>query len=275
MRSLFLFLWRYNFFILFLLAETFCFYLIFQNSKFHHASFINSTNAGTAKVNEFVSEVTEYIKLKKTNEALARQNAAIHSLLPGAFYIDSALKHTVHDSIHKQQYTFVPAKVINNSVNRRNNYLTLDKGSLQGIMPEMGVICVEGVVGIVKDVSPHFCSVLSILHKDARISAKVKKSGYIGSLVWDGYNFRRASLKDIAIHVKLAKGDTIVTSSFSSIFPDGIMLGTVESFEAKPGDNFYDITVNLSTDFSNLSYVYIVNNLMKDEQQQLETLQKQ
>src|SRR5437763_12428582 len=126
MRSLFLFLWRYNFFILFLLAETFCFFLISQNSKFHHASLVNSTNMAAAKVNEFVSSVTDYIKLRKTNEALARQNAAMHRLMPSSFYIDSVLKRNIHDTIRKQQYTFMTAKVVNNSVNRRNNYLTLD-----------------------------------------------------------------------------------------------------------------------------------------------------
>lgn len=273
MRNLFLFLWRYNFFLLFLVTETFCFFLIIRNSNFHHASYINSTNAAAAKVNGTVSAITEYINLSKANEALARENAAMHTLLPGSFYIDSVIKTLVTDTVHRQQYTFVTAKVINNSVNRRNNYLTLDKGGLQGIRPEMGVVCADGIVGIVKDTSGHFSSVLSLLHKDTRISAKVKKSGYIGSLVWDGFDFRHAHLKDIALHVKLVKGDTIVTSSFSSIFPEGIMIGTVEDFEAKEGDNFYSINVKLSTDFSNLSSVYIVENILKTEQQQLEEKQ--
>lgn len=273
MRSLFLFLWRYNFFILFLVMETICFFFIARNSNFHHASYINSTNTAAAKVNSTVSAITEYINLSKANEALSRENAAMHSLLPGSFYIDSALKQLVVDTVHKQQYTFVTAKVINNSVNRRNNYLTLNKGGMQGIKPEMGVVCAEGIVGIVKDTSSHFCSVLSLLHKDTRISAKVKKNGYIGSLVWDGNDFRHAYLKDIALHVKLAKGDTIVTSTFSSIFPEGIMIGTVEEFEAKEGDNFYFIVVKLSTDFSNLSSVYILENVMKGEQQVLEEKQ--
>ena len=273
MRSLFLFLWRYNFFILFLVMESLSFFLIVRNSNFHHASYINSTNAVAAKINGTVSAITEYINLSKANEALSRENAAMHSLMPGSFYIDSALKQLVVDTVHKQQYTFVTAKVINNSVNRRNNYLTLDKGGLLGIKPEMGVVCAEGIVGIVKDTSAHFASVLSLLHKDTRISAKVKKSGYIGSLVWDGIDFRHAILKDIALHVKLAKGDTIVTSTFSSIFPEGIMIGTVEDFEAKEGDNFYTTNVRLSTDFSNLSTVYIVENLMKGEQKLLEEKQ--
>jgi rod shape-determining protein MreC len=273
MRTLFLFLWRYNFFILFLLLETVSFFLIGRNSNFHHASYINSSNLVAAKVNGTVSAITDYINLSKANEALSRENAAMHSLMPGSFYIDSVLKQLIVDTVHKQQYTFVTSKVINNSVNRRNNYLTLNKGGLQGIRPEMGVVCAEGIVGIVKDTSAHFSSVLSLLHKDTRISAMVKKSGYVGSLVWDGFDFRHARLKDIALHVKLAKGDTIVTSSFSSIFPEGIMIGTVEDFEAKEGDNFYSINVRLSTDFSNLSSVYIVENVMKGEQQVLEEKQ--
>ena len=273
MRSLFLFLWRYNFFILFLTMEAFCFYLIVRNSNFHHASYINSTNAVAAKVNGTVSAITDYINLNKANEALSRENAAMHTLMPGSFYIDSVLKQLVIDTVHRQQYTFVTAKVINNSVNRRNNYLTLNKGGLQGIRPEMGVVCAEGIVGIIKDTSAHFSSVLSLLHKDARISAMVRKSGYVGSLVWDGFDFRHALLRDIALHVKLVKGDTIVTSSFSSIFPEGIMIGTVDDFEAKEGDNFYTINVKLSTDFSNLSSVYIVENVMKGEQQALEEKQ--
>ena len=273
MRSLFQFLWRYNFFLLFLAMESLSFFLIVRNSNFHHASYINSTNAAAAKINGTVSSITEYINLAKANEALSRENAALHTLLPGSFYIDSVLKQLVTDTLHKQQYTFVTAKVINNSVNRRNNYLTLNKGSLQGIKPEMGVVCAQGIVGIVKDTSSHFASVLSLLHKDARISAMLKKSGYIGSLVWDGYDFRHAVLNDIALHVKLAMGDTIVTSSFSSIFPEGIMIGVVEKFETKEGDKFYTIDVRLSTDFSNLSSVYIVENLMKGEQQSLEEKQ--
>ncbi len=273
MRSLFLFLWRYNFFILFLVMETFSFFLIIRNSNFHRASYINSTNDVAAKVNGTVSAITEYINLTKANEALSRENAALHSLLPGSFYIDSVLKQLVIDTVHRQQYTFVTAKVINNSVNRRNNYLTLNKGGLQGIKPEMGVVCAQGIVGIVKDTGAHFSSVLSLLHKDTRISAKVKKNGYIGSLVWDGFDFRHAILKDIALHVKLAMGDTVVTSSFSSIFPEGIMIGVVENFETREGDKFYTIDVRLSTDFSNLSSVYIVENMMKREQQVLEEKQ--
>lgn len=270
MRNLFLFLWRYNFFIFFLLLEVCCIYLIVQNSNYRRASFINSTNRVAAEVNSGVSAVTEYINLRTTNEALARQNASLRGLFPDVYYIDSALRQTVSDTNFRQQYTFLTAKVVNNSVNRRSNYLTLDRGSLQGVKPEMGVVCPDGVVGIVKDVSEHFCSVISFLHKDSKISARIKKNGYIGSMVWEGVDDDRGQLMDIAKHVKIAPGDTIVTSSYSAIFPEGIMIGVIAQVNAETSDNFQDIDVKLSTPFASLSYVYIVGNLYKEEQRALE-----
>jgi rod shape-determining protein MreC len=274
MRNLLLLLWRYNFFLFFLAIEGFCFYLVYQNSHFHHATLVNSTNTVAAKINSALSAVTEYVNLKETNDALARQNAALKSLLPGVYYIDSVNRQSVNDSLRHQQYRFMTARVVNNSTNRRSNYLTLDRGILQGVRPEMGVISAEGVVGIVKDVSDHYCSVLSFLHKDSRISARVKKNGFIGSMVWDGYDDRFGSLKDIAKHVKLAKGDTIVTSSYSKIFPEGVPIGVIDLVNAKTGDNFQEVKVRLSVSFGSLTHVYIVGNLMKEEQVKLEEGQK-
>jgi len=270
MRNLFLFIWKYNFFILFLLIETFCGYLIVRNNGFHRASLVNSTNAVAARVNSAVSSVTEYINLRTTNDALSRENVALKSLFPDIYYVDSALQHTRNDTILLQQYTFMTAKVVNNSTNRRNNYLTLNKGTIQGVRPGSGVICSDGIVGIVKDVSDHFCSVISFLHKDLPISAKLLHTDYMGSMVWDGYDATRGTLNDIANHVHVNKGDTIVTTSFSKIFPEGIMIGTVESVKPSGGNNFQDISVNLSTPFGKLTYVYIIDNILRDEQTSLE-----
>ena len=180
------------------------------------------------------------------------------------------MKHINNDTILKQQYTFMTSKVINNSTNRRNNYLTLNKGSKQGIKPEMGVICSEGIVGIVKDVSDNYSSVISFLHKDSRFSARIRKSGYIGSMVWNGFDETHGTLNDIAKHVKVSIGDTIVTSSFSTIFPDGVVIGTVAQVSSTGGNNFQDIKVKLSTPFGKLSYVYVISNLFKEEQKALE-----
>ena len=270
MRNLFLFLWKYNLFIFFLLIETLCGYLIVQNNNFQRTTFINSTNAVAAKINSMVNAVTEYINLRTANDALSRENAALKTLLPDVVYIDSVLTQISKDTLLKQQYTFMTSKVINNSVNRRNNYLTLNKGRLQGIRPEMGVICSEGIVGIVKDVSDHYSSVISFLHKDSRYSARIRKSGYIGSLVWDGYDETHATLKDIAKHVKVAKGDTVVTSAYSGIFPEGVLIGIVEDVKAAGGNNFQDISIKLTTPFGKLSYVYVISNLLKEEQKSLE-----
>ncbi len=270
MRNLFLFLWKYNFFIFFLLLETLCGYIIIQNNNFKRTTFINSANSIAAKTNTLVSAITDYINLRATNDALSRENAALKTLLPDVFYIDSAMKRINNDTILKQQYTFLTSKVINNSTNRRNNYLTLNKGSKQGVKPEMGVICSEGIVGIVKDVSDNFSSVISFLHKDSRFSARLRKSGYIGSMVWNGFDETHGTLNDIAKHVNVSIGDTIVTSSFSTIFPDGVLIGTVAQVSSTGGNNFQEIKVKLSTPFGMLSYVYVISNLFKEEQKALE-----
>lgn len=270
MRNLFLFLWKYNFFIFFLLLEALCGYLIVQNNNFQRASFVNSTNLVAAKLNYAVSSVTEYINLGITNDALSRENAGFKSLMPEVFYIDSAIRRVESDTVLRQQYTFMTAKVVNNSTNRRSNYLTLNRGSMQGVKPEMGVICPNGIVGIVKDVSDHYCSVISFLHKDSRFSARLKRTSFIGSMVWDGFDATHGKLNDIEKHVKVLKGDTVITTSFSSIFPEGIMIGVVDKVNPSRGSTFQDISIRLATPFGSLSYVYIVENLLKNEQQALE-----
>ena len=141
---------------------------------------------------------------------------------------------------------------------------------MHGVEKDMGVISSSGVVGIVKDVSEHYCTVMSVLHKNTKISSRFKNNNYFGSLVWEGENSRIGTLLEIAKHVKFNKGDTIVSTVYSSVFPEGIIIGTVDDWEIKPGDNFYKIKVKLSTNFYNLSHVYIVNNLHKKEQLDLE-----
>jgi rod shape-determining protein MreC len=270
MRNIFLFLWRSYFFLLFLLLEVVSFYLIIQNNNYQKSSFINSTNAVSASIYSNVSNITEYLRLKSANEALAKENALLRAQAPSAFYNNIVMRSSVEDSSFRQKYTYITAKVINNSVNKRNNYLTLNRGSLHGIKKDMGVISSNGIVGIVKEVSPHYCSVLSLLHKDTKISAKIAKSDYFGSILWEGGDSQYATLHDIPKHVVLKSGDRIITTSYSAIFPEGITIGTIVSGEVKPGDNFHTIKVLLSTNFQNITHVYIVNNLMKEEQTALE-----
>lgn len=216
------------------------------------------------------ADVEEYFFLKNENEKLARENAELRSRSLVSFSLLENNQYFINDTAFRQKYTYISSKVVNNSTNRRNNYLTLDKGSKQGIKNNMAVITSTGVVGQIKDVSENFCTVMSLLNSKTTISSKIKKDGSFGPLTWDGEDFSYATLHDIPTHVKIVAGDTIVTSAYSLAFPENIMIGTVDSFERKAGDYFYTLKVKLSTEFKKISHVYIVTNMMKKEQEELE-----
>lgn len=216
------------------------------------------------------SDITDYFSLRNSNEQLAKENAQLHQHNKGAFYQYTLDFFTYRDTIFKQQYSYVPAKVINNSVNKRRNYITLNRGKRQGIAKGMGVICPQGYVGIIKDVSEHFSTVQSFLHRSSTTSAKLSRTNYVGVLEWVPGSVEHAVLKDIPGHVSLHEGDTVTTTGYSAVFPEDIMLGVIDNFKLNQSTNFYDISVKLSTDYRNLDYVYVVNNLMKLEQIELE-----
>ncbi|HLG35208.1 MAG TPA: rod shape-determining protein MreC [Bacteroidia bacterium] len=270
MRTLFLFLWKYNFFLLFLLLETLCFYLIVANNNFHRSAFINSTLSLSTSVQGGMDSFRSYLNLRESNKKLLDENAYLRSLTPSAYVYDSASEIKITDTLRHQQYSFIGAHIISNSVNHRKNYLLLDKGSSSGIRSEMGVIGSRGVIGIVKDVSEHYCSVMSFLHKDSRVSARFRKNAYFGSLTWDGRNPLFATLSDVPKHVAFLKGDTVETSSYSSVYPEGVLIGTVEEIRLDAGGNFFICKIKLFEDFQKLSNVYVVNYLFKEERKSIE-----
>jgi rod shape-determining protein MreC len=270
MRNLVLFLLKNNFTLLFVLLELVCLFFLVQNNHYHRTSFINSANNVSGNILQLNANVKNYFNLKYTNEQLAQENALLQTLSSSSFLFSGANHYLAMDSNRRQKYEYIPAKVVNNSINRRNNYLTLDKGSLNGIKRDMAVICGSGVVGVIVSVSQNFSSVMSLLHKDSKISARIKKEGYYAPLAWEGDDYRYGTLTDIPNHVTLKTGDTIVTSSYGSVYPENILIGTIESFQIKSGEPFFTIRVKLSTPFKKLSYVYIVNNIMKAEQDSLE-----
>lgn len=272
MRSLFLFIWKYYFFFLFFLLEALSVYFLVRTNSFHRTSFVSSANNISGSVLQSYSDINEYFHLREANEQLAKENAMFHSMELPSFIRSYGDTYSFNDSVYKQQYEYISAKVVNNSTNRRSNYLTLNKGSKQGIKQDMAVISSTGVIGIVKDVSDNFSSVMSLLHKDTKVSSKIKKDGSFGPLSWMGEDYRYAVLTDIPTHVRLVKGDTIITSAYSATFPEGILVGTVESFERKSGEYFYTVKVKLSTDFKKLNYVYVVTNILKEEQENLEKI---
>lgn len=270
MRNLILFLTRNYYFILFLFLESFSLFLVFQNNHFQRAHFLNSSNAIAGNIYELYSGVTDYFGLKNENKKLSEENAMLRNQLRESYSSELKQPMLVKDSLHKKQFLYLSAKVVNNSTNRKKNYLTLNIGSKQGVKTEMGVISPDGIVGIVRDVSGNFCSVMSVLNESTRIPVNIKKFGENSILLWNGDDEWHARMERIPSHLEIAKGDTIVTSSYSSIFPEGIMVGYIEDFEKIAGNTFYNVTIKLSTDFNRLSYVTIVNNLMKEEQTGLE-----
>ena len=169
-------------------------------------------------------------------------------------------------------YHFTSAMVINNSVNRQYNYITLNKGRKDGIRPDQGIMNSDGVVGLITNVSESFSVGFSLLNKRWGVSAKHKKSGTFGPISWDGNDYHYVNLNGIPFHVQLAVGDTIVTSSYSSVFPEGVLIGTVSEIEQPPGENYYKIVIKLAVDFKALSYVEVIDNLKKEEIKSLESL---
>jgi rod shape-determining protein MreC len=274
MRNLLMFIWKNNFFFLFIILEVAAFSLIFRHNKFQATGFFNSSNAVVGNIYNSFNNIASYFDLKAQNELLVAENARLLSNAEGSFFkLDSSVVAApdsfIHDTL-KHKFEFREANAVNFSINRRNNFITLNKGSLHGIEPLMGVIAPDGIVGIVKDVSENFSSVISVLNKNTIVSSKLKKSGYKGALMWEGGDPTIAHLYDIPKHAKLTIGDTIISSGASTIFPEGIMVGTIADYKLKDGDNFYQISIKLSTDFGKLGYVYVIKNLMSQEQIELE-----
>lgn len=255
---------------LFVLLELFSFLLLIQNNNYHNYSIISSSSQITGNIYSAYSSVSQYFSLRQANDDLAKENAKFKSMSAESFISYTDTFNLYKDSARHQKYIYIPAQVINNSVNKQDNYLTLDKGAKHGITTDMAVINSEGVVGVIKNVSDNFATVISVLNSNLKVSTRIKRNNFFGALSWNGRSPKRAKLNDIPIHVKLNKGDTLVTSGYSTIFPSGIMVGFISEFEQSEGSNFYEIDVDLVTEFQNLSKIYIVKNLLQNEQNELE-----
>lgn len=241
-----------------------------KNNNYQNSKILNSSNFLVGNLYTTINDVDEYFNLKEINAELAQQNAQLQSTNIKSFTKIFANTIEINDTTYAQKYIYTAAKVINNSTNERENYITLDKGAINGIKAGMGVVSAKGVIGTVKNVSKNFSSVMSVLHEKNAVSAKIKKSGYIGALTWELGNYKIAQLNDIPNHVKLHKGDTIVTSGYSLIYPEGVVIGWINDFSLPEGNNFYNINIALAVDYKKLSHVFVVKTLKKEEQQQLE-----
>jgi rod shape-determining protein MreC len=272
MRNFFRFLWQHHFIGLFIILETLSFILVVSNNSFQKASFVSSSTRLTGYLYSKSSAVTQFFTLQQTNKRLAEENAFLKSRLPGAFQITPDYLRLVNDSLTEQRFVYRAARVINNSTNKQYNFITLDKGKVNGIAREMGVICADGIVGIVRETSPNYATVISALNTRLKISAKIKSSGYFGSIEWNGLSSKYVYLMEIPLHAKVKEGDFVVTSGFSAIFPEGIPIGVVEEIKHDEGESYYELKVKLSVDFNKLEYVEVIENKGGKEKVQLEKL---
>jgi rod shape-determining protein MreC len=272
MRTLLNFLIRNNYYLLFIFLQIMCIILISKNRNLQSTRILNSSNAVAANTFKTIANTREYLALREENQMLAKENASLLNIIRSRSYeLIHVASLVQNDTLYKQKYIFNSAKVINNSTNLRSNYLTLNVGSQQGITHDMAIINSEGIVGVVKDVSKNFSSALSILHKDVKVTCMLKKNGFYGPLSWEkDDDYSSATISDMPMHSRIKAGDTIVTSALSSIFPEGIMVGYVKSFERKSGDAFYTVKINLSTNFKKINHVYVIKNVFKNEQDSLE-----
>ncbi len=275
MRSLFRYLLKNHAFVLFILLEALALAMVFNYNSFQRAKYLNSANRISGSVYEMFNAVTGYFGLIKDNKELADENARLRMLLENQMPLvsdtDSLMEHYLPED---STIRLITARVINNSVSSSFNYITLNKGSKFGIEPDMGIISAKGIVGVVGQVSESYAMGLSVLNLRWSVSAKLEKTGYYGSLYWSGTDYRFAKLSEIPLHVEIASGDTVVTSGYSSIFPEGILIGTISDYTKPDGENYYSIDVLLSVDFKSLSHVEVVGILDKQEIEQLEYFQE-
>jgi rod shape-determining protein MreC len=272
MRNLLIFITKYNAFFLFLIFEVSALLIYVKYNSFQKATFINSQNQVTGSLFGQVNEFKGYLSLKDVNDSLARENARLRGMLKTSFYVDTTEKHKVVDTVYKQQYTYLVARVINNSTNQSNNYITINKGSRDGIAKDMGVICGAGVVGMVAAVSDHYASVKSLLHSKSQFSAMLINDKSVGSFIWGNDLNPHKGLLSLQNDAKPTLGEMVVTSGYS-LFPTGIPFGKVTNLHAKEGGLLLNVEVGLSVDFSKLQYIYVVVNKYAQEQAGLEALE--
>ena len=263
MQNLLQFLLRYSTFLVFLILEVICLYLLISFNESQRGVFLYSSNLFTGRLYEGLHEFKDYAHLRTTNDSLARENAELRAQLM------SLSQDTTYQQLDTQ-FTFIPCEVINNNILGRNNMMTLNKGAIDGIRRSMGLIDRNGIVGIVKDVGEHYATAYSLLNTDLKISARIKRNKYFGTVNWTGSDIQKVTLRSIPKHADVKMGDTITTTSYSTVFPADIPIGTVEEVEIQPGRNDFLITVRLFNNLANAHFVYAVQKTNKDERVQLE-----
>ena len=261
MRNLLQFLTRYSNFLIFLILEVVAFILICTSHDYQQSAVWSGSNRIVAGVNTIQTTIREYFQLRATNETLAQENATLKAELMLLTNQIEVIEERKDSYIYSHlDWEYVPAKVIGLSTNKQHNYLTINKGRRDGIDVDMGVTGADGVVGIVSAVGEKYALVVPIIHTKISISSRLKSNNQIGGTSWKGRDYRYVQLTDIARHVEVHQGDTVVTSGLTDVFPGGLIIGTVSETELGLGDNYHQTIVELSTDYKSLKYVQVIGN---------------
>jgi rod shape-determining protein MreC len=263
MQQIFNFIYKNSNRLLFLLLLGISLFLSIQSHSYHRSKVISSANFISGGVYEKINNVSEYLYLRTQNDALAQENAKLRSLLFNAK--DTTAIPKIDSLKGVKPSDIIVSKVIHNSFNSHENYLTLNSGILEGVKQDMGVINSLGIVGIIDNTSNNYSTVISILNIKSQINAKLKKSNHFGSLIWNGKNTGFVQLIDIPRLAAIRKGDTIVTGGQSVIFPENINIGTVDKIYIDNQTNYYTLNVRLFNDMTNLGHVYIIKGKNRDE----------
>jgi len=273
MGNIFLFIRRYFNLIVFLLLQGFCIYLIAHYNRYHNAVASIYMNEVTGRINEQYNKVDYYLQLKKTNQQLVKENERMRNLLKENFQSPDTASKIVTDSIpydtlgNRRKWVYLSAKVVSNSVSSQSNFIVLGRGMGQQLKKDEGVIDPNnGVVGIVTDVSENYAVVMSLLHKDSKINALLKNDPQGGgTIIWDGKEPNYLTMINVRKSVKVAKGDTVLTSGITTTFPYGLMIGTVDQVEAEKSSNNYIIKLKSTANFYNLQFVYAIDNYQRED----------
>lgn len=250
--------------ILFLLLLTLSVSFTIRSHSYHTSKVVSSANFFTGGLYDWANDLSLYFNLEEYNERLIQENKRLRTILLNKTEMDSVMIQT-DSTLYSEPFDLIPAKVISNNYAKTNNYLLLNRGKKDGIKEDLGVITSNGIIGIVEATTDHYSRVLSILNSNSSINVRLTTSNHYGTLVWDGKNPNMAQLTYVPKIATIQKGDTVITGGKSFIFPEGIPVGIIHNFELGANESYYDITIQLFNDMTNIGYVYVIKNENKKE----------
>ncbi len=270
MRNLIQFLKKFRDFLIFFILQVFVLTLFFNSKNYHRSKMTNTSSNLIGWFVEKKHNINKHFSLSEANEKLLEDNAKLRAQLPESFYQLQGDIYYVNDTLRKEQFQYIPATVVNSSSTKRNNYFTLNKGTAQGVEIGMGVIADDGVIGIVADVSNHYAIVMTVLTEKSSTNVKLLKNNEYWFLSWNGLDNRFAQINDVKRDIPIEIGDHVVTRGGGTQFPEGIAVGTIDEIIPNDGEQTIGLNIKLDVNYNAVYHVYVVKNMMKDEQLNLE-----